>query len=60
MDNKMRNRVLLIVSILLAVGALIMIIAEILSDTKDNSVLYTAIVSIILSNVFNLIRTQDN
>ena len=60
MNNQMRNTLLMIASAGSAVGGLILILTQILSETKDNSILYIAVMAILLSYLFNLIRSQAN
>ena len=60
MNKQMRNTLLMIASAGSAVGGLILILTQILSETKDNSILYIAVVAILLSYVFNIILSQGN
>lgn len=56
MNNKTFHTLLTIVVGLLAAAGCLLILIWII--TKDNSVLYIAIMAIILSNLFNIIRMQ--
>ncbi len=60
MNKQMRNTLLMIASAGSAVGGLILILTQILSETKDNSILYIAVMAILLSYLFNMIRSQGN
>ena len=60
MNKQLRNTLLMIASAGSAVGGLILILTQILSETKDNSILYIAVVAILLSYLFNMIRSQGN
>lgn len=60
MDRKTSNTLLAIASAALAVGGLILLIISIFGDTKDNWTLNFALMAILLSNLFNLIRFQRN
>lgn len=60
MDRKTLNTLLMIASGALAIGGLILLLISIFSETKDNWTLSFALMAIILSNLFNLIRSQSN
>lgn len=60
MNDKTNDLLLMIASAGLAIGGLILIAVEIVSETKDNTLLGLALMSILLSNLFNLIRAQRN
>ena len=60
MNNQMRNTLFMIVSACSAVGGLILIFTQIVSETKDNTILYMAVMAILLSYLFNRIRSQEN
>lgn len=59
MNKQLRNTLLTIASLGTAVGGLVLILTQILSETKDNSLLYIAIASILLSALFNIIRLSE-
>lgn len=60
MNEKTINTLLIIASGALALGGLILILVQIFSETKDNSLLNFALMAIILSNLFHIIRAQRN
>lgn len=59
MNKQLRNTLLTIASLGTAVSGLVLILTQILSETKDNSLLYIAIASILLSALFNIIRLSE-
>jgi len=60
MDKKTINLLLCIASVCLSVAGLILLVVQIFGDSKNNYILCMAFGSIILANLFNLIRTQIN
>lgn len=60
MDAKTSNMLLTIAGGALAIGGLIILLISIFGETKDNWTLSSALVAIILSNLFNIIRFQMN
>jgi len=58
MENKTTNTLLTIASVALAVAGLILLLVWIFGETKDNWALAMALSSIILANIFNLIRVK--
>ena len=50
----------MIASAFAAVGGLILILTQIVSETKDNTFLFIAVLAIILSYLFNMIRSQGD
>lgn len=58
MDQKTSNTLLTIASGALAIGGLILLLISIFSETKDTWTLSFALMAIILSNLFNIIRSQ--
>ena len=60
MNKQLRNTLLMIASAFAAVGGLILILTQIVSETKDNTFLFIAVLAIILSYLFNMIRSQGN
>jgi len=58
MDKKTSCLLLAISSCALALGGLILLVLQIASETKNNTLLCFAFLAIILSNLFNLIRAQ--
>lgn len=60
MDAKTSNMLLTIAGGALAIGGLIILLISIFGETKDNWTLGSALVAIILSNLFNIIRFQMN
>lgn len=59
MDKKLINRLLIIVSVLLAVAGLIFMGITIFTKPDGNNYFYAALVCALLSNLFNVIRTQN-
>lgn len=60
MDKKTSNTLLMIASGALAIGGIILLLISIFSETKDNWTLSLALMAILLSNLFNIIRAQRN
>ncbi len=61
MNRKTTNTILLICSVLLAISGLIFLLVSIFGEAKaDNWALNSALASIILANIFNIIRIQLN
>lgn len=60
MNKQLRNTLLMIASVFSAVGGLILILTQIVSETKDNTFLFIAVLAILLSYLFNMIRSQGN
>ena len=58
MGTKTSNVLLAIASGALAIGGLFLLVISIFGETKDYWALNSALVAIILSNLFNLIRLQ--
>lgn len=60
MDRKKTNTLLLIASAGLAVAGIIFLFVEIVGEDKSNWVLASALFCILLSNLFNIVRMQQN
>ena len=60
MNKQMRNTLLMIASAFSAVGGLILILTQIVSETKDNTLLFISVMAILLSYLFNMVRTQGD
>ena len=61
MDNQNTTTTLLIIaSAGLAIAGIIFLLVAIFDEDKDNWMLISALVCVILSNLFNVIRTQFN
>lgn len=60
MDNMNTNTLLIIASIGLAVAGIIFLLVAIFDEDKNNWTLFSALGCVILSNLFNIIRTQLN
>ena len=60
MDKKKTNTLILIASVGLAIAAIIFLCVAIFGETKSNWALYSALVCVVLSNLFNVIRASFN
>lgn len=58
MNKKKTNILILIASAGLAIAAIIFLCVAIFGEEKSNWVLYSALVCVVLSNLFNVIRTS--
>lgn len=59
MDDKLRNKLLIIASGGLMLSAIILILVRIFTEENDNTYLYFALGNIVLANLFNIIRNQN-
>ena len=60
MNKKKTNTLILIASAGLAIAAIIFLCVAIFDEAKSNWVLYSALVCVVLSNLFNVIRASFN
>lgn len=60
MNNKAVSKLLVIASIALSFSGIIFLIISIMKESKDTTYLCLALGSIILANLFNIIRNQYN
>lgn len=60
MNKKKTNTLILIASAGLAIAAIIFLCVAIFGGANSNWVLYSALVCVVLSNLFNAIRTSFN
>lgn len=60
MNNKIKNKLLIIASTSLMISGIIFLTISILESTKNTNYLCIALANINIANLFNIIRIQSN